>query len=288
MSHSKQISRKHHFIPKFYLETWYESKNDGFWLYTRNPKGELYLRRRHAKSVLFVENLYTINPELPGFQHSSDELERNFFAPIDNSSSLVHQKLITKGLSSVTHEERCVWAMFLNSIIYRNPNYIREIEHQFPAEEILANFHAQNPYSNPSKVLKNINLNALARNSILSLIIKHITDNDFIRNLATMKCQTVDISNEQDHFLTSDSLLILNLGRPSQPILLLSIALSPTRLLIICENAEQFDLEFIKILAATYNILLVKQTQKYLISSRQITDTNHIKNVRIINEMLCK
>lgn len=51
---------------------WYETTDRGFWHYSRNPQ--------EAKSIAYVEDLYSITPYGTDFrQSSSNELESRFF-----------------------------------------------------------------------------------------------------------------------------------------------------------------------------------------------------------------
>jgi hypothetical protein len=76
-----QKSRRHHFIPQFYLRTWEALDGLGLWLYFRNQTGILKAQRRFAASIGYSEELYMLHPDGLNFEtESSDELERNFMA----------------------------------------------------------------------------------------------------------------------------------------------------------------------------------------------------------------
>lgn len=50
-------------------------------------------------------------------------------------------------------------------------------------------------------------------------------------------------------------------------------------------NEEKFDKEFLNKLSFLHNILIVQQTQKYLVSDRVLTDDGYVKNKKIFETM---
>lgn len=286
MSSKHSVSHRHHFIPQFYLKAWHDGR-DGFWLYSKNKKGHLFLRRRPAKSIAYIENLYSLRSEglfhLP--ESTSDRLEQCFFSPLDNSASIVHRKLMTAGINALSMEDRCRWALFLNSIMERVPSRIRDLESRVQTDETLDRFRQRWPLS---ELPGQIDLEAIKRNAILSALVDFIVDKPFIEYVSKMVWQTVDFPEGPDHFLTSDSPLLVNGGQGGAPILVMSIALSPQRLLIMHKDDNEFDGDFVATLAHMHNALVAMQAEKHLISSRQLVDSRYIKYTRVANELLGK
>lgn len=138
MSELDPISRRHHYVPRFYLQTWQAPDGKGLWLYNRDIKGCVRAYRRSPKSVGYVTELYSLKAETPYAVLDSrpDAIERDFFRLIDDAAASVHQKLLASGIKSLTGEDRAVWALFMNSLIERGPDRIKEIEQCDSPEKI--------------------------------------------------------------------------------------------------------------------------------------------------------
>ncbi|MBD9356464.1 DUF4238 domain-containing protein [Methylomonas albis] len=283
MLKQKQFSHKHHFVPKFYLRAWYDCDGMGFWLYTRNKAGNIVLKRRPAKSVAYVNDLYSFKPVgLPFLsQTSSDELERNFFSNIDDAAALIHQKLISSNINSLSVDDRRVWSLFINSLLERSPKRIAEIERSVNAAEIIEDLVRRRPSLQLQEILNNLDIGAVVRNNLLTALINYIFDEQFIEYLTQLCWSTFDLP-DGEHFLTGDSPVVVNGGLSDKPIHLLSIALSPRRLLVIHTSDPNFDENFINQIAVMHSIQVTTQTEKYLVSSRKVIDGLHIKYEQVV------
>lgn len=281
-----QTAHRHHFIPQFYLKQWHDG-NDGCWLYGRNSKGHYFLKQRPAKSIGYVENLYSIKPDgmLPFQKSDSDVFERSFFAPLDQAASHVHQKLITSGVGSLLPEDKYIWALLINSLMERTPKRIQELQSRVDTTDILNKFQAQWP---TSTLPDRIDLEAVKQNTILKALTGVILNEDFVKHVTGMVWITANLPEGEDHFLTSDSPLILNDGKNTSPVHVLSIALSPRKLLIMHTPDDQFDKKFVNTLSLIFNPQIAMQSEKYLISSRRLTDSKYIKYTSIANKLLGK
>lgn len=293
MNKNRDISRKHHFVPQFYLRTWHESDDCGFWLYFRNARGNISFRRRPANSVAYELDLYSFRPDgLHRYRSVSDELETGFFSPVDDAASQVYGRLMVSGINSLSAEDRSIWALFMNSLIERTPKRVREIQLDVSdiAEKILGElrdgWRSTETWPEMKAALDNIDMDAVARNAALSGLASYIVDKPFMEYVSQMIWQTFDLPEGQDHFLTSDSPVVINGGTQGRPIYILSIALSPRRLLVMCRASDQFDSDFIMKIVVIHNIVITKQANRYLVSSRELADSAHIKYTRIANEAL--
>lgn len=285
MNTPKQVSHKHHYVPQFYLRTWQNPESGNFWLYTRNAANRVTYRHRPAKSVGYLHDLYSLKPDVPWkvFNPVSDILETNFFSFVDAAAAIVHQKLISSGLSALSGQDRLDWALFLNSLMERNPKRISEIEKSFSIDEVKKEFATR---WRRLELLDKIDVDALHHNSLRHALVTYITDEAFVTYVANMRWATIDISIDGEHLLTSDMPLLINGGVAGNPIHLLSIALSPQRLLIMHSDDEGFDEDFIRTLTVIHNISIVENTQQYLISSRELKDGPFTRFSRVVEEKL--
>ena len=167
----------------------------------------------------------------------------------------------------------------------RTPSRIKELESGIKTDETIDLFRQKWPFSElPNK----IDWNAIKRNAILSALIEFVVDEPFVEHVSKMVWQTVDFPEGPDHFLTSDSPLVVNNGQSNAPVLVMSIALSPQRLLVMHKNDSEFDGDFVVKLAHLHSALVTMQAEKHLISSRRLVDSRHIKYTRVANELLRK
>lgn len=288
-----QISRRHHFVPEFYLKPWLSCDQRGLWLYRRDFKNEIRADRRSTKSVGYVEDLYTLLPEFWGKEDIGsppDAIETGFFAKLDADAAIVHQTLLAYGLNGLNEKEKYTWAKFLNSLMERGPARINEIETNYSVENIKNDLIQK--FKNPepiTRILKDINVEAIYKNCIRSALISFINDEKFLRHVVD-KMQWTIVYNvvEGEHFITSDVPLLINIDGYSRPIHCMSLALSPTRLMIIHAKSEEFDEDFLRTVAVLHNIRIIRTTEKYIFSSRKLDDGPHTKYSKALNEFLRK
>ena len=287
MSILKQVSHRHHYVPRFYLRTWQSLDGKGVWLYARNKGNRITYNRRSSKSVGYVEDLYSLKPETKWhvLNHECDAIEKTFFSVIDDAAALVHQKLISSGINALSDKDRLDWALFLNSLLERSPKRISEMERSFSGEGIKEQYIAR---WGKSEILDDIDFSAVHHNSIRSALADNISDKAFVNYVANMRWTTVHHSIEGEHFLTSDTPLLVNGGMEGNRIHLLSIALTPNKLMIIHTDSEEFDEYFLRMLSIFHNIGIVDSTKKYLISSKELKDGTHTKFTKVVEERFNK
>lgn len=277
---------KHHYIPQFYLRAWYAPDEEKTISYTRDPKGRLRFDYKPSKSICFSPDLYTIQPD--GFlsqQEINDEIETKFFQSLDNSSSIAHQILLTKGVSGLNDEQRHTWSKFVISLMERNPKNIEELSKKSLPEikqtikELLEKSPSENFRSTAEKLIKDADIHSVARNATLWAMKKYISEDPITEKIKAMEWWAIDINNEKEHFLTCDNPVLINNGKGREPILSMSLALSPKRLLVITQRHPDIDDEFVRTLATTHSLQMCRQANHLLISSRRLEKgryTNYI------------
>jgi hypothetical protein len=200
--------------------------------------------------------------------------------------------LSTFGVQSVSPKERGVWALFLNSLIERSPQRILELEKDVGgiSQKVFTEFerrwHESEAWSAIKSSISSAGVDAMNRNAALAGITSYIVDEPFINYVAHIVWPTFELPEGSDHFLTSDSPVVINAGVEAYPIYMLSIALSPRRLMIMHAMKDEFDSDFLRTVVMMHNIQMAKQAEKYLISSVELSDSAFIKYTRIVNEIL--
>jgi len=283
--------QRHHYVPQFYLREWYAPETKTFWLYCRDVDGSLRTGLKSAKSIGYCKGLYSAIPDgLTVRNEVSNEIEEKFFSPIDSAASQVHQKILSAGVSSLSTEERHNWSLFVNSLLERSPTRINEVKNS--SKEMVAKtisdlrkvFGESEEKSNLHVLWKNLDIDALTHNTVLSSIVKWAEDEETIQYFSNMAWVVIQ-ANGKDHFLTGDAPLVVNGVSGGYPIHFLSISLSPERLLVMHTRDEEFDEEFIRKLSICHSIQIAKQTKRYLVSSRELLDDGYVKYWRVANEI---
>lgn len=288
-----QISRRHHFVPEFYLKAWLGNDDKGLWLYKRDFNEQIRSDRRPTKSVGFVKDLYTLHPELRGVEDwgpRPDAIETNFFTKLDTEAALVHQKLLISGTRDLSEQEKYTWAKFMNSLMERGPSRINEIEAadsvQNIHESLVQRFGSQELMG---QALSRINLEGLYRNAVRGALISYICDDNFLKHVVEkMRWTIVYNPIEGEHFVTSDVPLLVNAGSEPRPIDCMSLPLSPRHLLVVHSKSDDFDEGFLRTLTVVHNIQLIKRAEQYVVSSRKLDDGPHTKYSRVIQEFFRK
>lgn len=287
MRKEEQVSRRHHFVPKFYLKAWLADDERGLWLYQRDFKDQIKYNRRPTKAVGYVDDLYTLYPALnhPALDHPPDSIEKQFFSIIDDDAAKVHQKLITSGLSGISAGDRNVWGIFLNSLIERGPSRITQFENVDLGDSLRADLIEKWGHS---EFLDKIDLHAMAKNSVRYVLVDRIKNGPITKHLAEMRWAVVDIPIEGEHFVTSDKPILINGGRSDLLIYCLSFPISPDRLFIAHIDSAEFDDEFLRVLTIIHNVRIIECAEKYVVSSRRLDDGPYTKYSRMIKDFMTR
>jgi len=282
--------QRHHYIPEFYLKAWCLIDKKKFFLYRREPDGKLSIVLKPPRSIGFIYGLYTIKPEIYPFhtQHS-DEVEKRFFSSIDNQASLILPKLINHGVGALSSEERLDWALFINSLIERRPEKIRKlVRHTSNASnKILHDLKTVTPQEDhpANYFFQNANFENLNYDAALNIMMNLISDENMLGYLYNMNWVLVKIKhNANEHYVTGDNPILINGGpyQENDPILVISFALSPSCLLIMHQQSDEFDEMFCRVLAICHSFKVTEQTQKYLVSSKKLDDYGSIKYLKML------
>ena len=117
--------RKHHYIPQFYLRNWADS--DGRVIcYKRVPTGRLVHDQVAPKSTGYEEDLYTLDHLPAGIRQA---IETYITADVDDRAAKSLQEMVkTKGVRTLTPEQRLSWSQFIVSLPIRNPEAVADIK----------------------------------------------------------------------------------------------------------------------------------------------------------------
>ena len=116
-----QISKRHHYLPEFYLKRW-AAANGKIVRYYR-PCDQVVVSRHSPKGAGYEFGLYT----LEGASYP-DLLEREFFKPVDDAAAPILARLIDDGPACLDGLDRTRWARFVMSLQLRGPHSLSELE----------------------------------------------------------------------------------------------------------------------------------------------------------------
>lgn len=118
---------KHHYVPQFLLRAWSSGSSDGKVQDIRLDLEGFPSSRRAPKFTGYKDDLYALSmPVVAGMEKQA--IEKIFFMQVDNLAARAHQKLVERGLQSLTDEERSDWVRFLMSLRARQPDIVQQLK----------------------------------------------------------------------------------------------------------------------------------------------------------------
>src|ERR1700751_6015943 len=112
----------HHFNPRFYLGRW--ARLDQRVCEMRLIRGKVVPKRKFPQNTGCLKDLYRIDGVSDDI---AQNLETQFFSPLDGRASRVVQKLLAVG-AQLTLDDRAGWERFLLSLLYRNREGVKLIK----------------------------------------------------------------------------------------------------------------------------------------------------------------
>jgi hypothetical protein len=116
-------SKRHHYIPKFYLVKWADS--NGLVMCYQWMQGKLVALPLPPRSIGVQSNLYRLAQVLPELRQI---FERTVASDVDGQASNALRTMTERGAGALTGEERLAWAQFLVSLPIRNPDAVADIK----------------------------------------------------------------------------------------------------------------------------------------------------------------
>lgn len=247
---------------------------------------DISFRKGAPKSVAYVENLYTVYPEYRGAKESSDEVEREVMAKIDDQAAVVHRKLLDCGVSALTKEERYIWSVFMVCMIERNPKKIERYKGLAKIDDYVEELLKAHPSMSSVMEKGGFNIQAVRDNTILKLVVDRISDSELSNSISRMSWVIVKVNMSGEHFVLGDNIVVVNNGAlDDEPLYFIRLAISPSKLLILAYDSSALDSDFVGVLTMIYNVEVISKSEKYIVSSRELKDEACTKFNRIIKEM---
>ncbi len=284
MTPPRRLTRRHHYVARFYLSEWTRPQVKG-------PRALIEYSRRAdrlreaptvPKATGYGWDLYTVPRDLAGDPELTDEIETEFFQKIDNDAARAHRVLLEADLSiplDVASEVRFAWARFMSATIERGARLLRERDEK--AKELLAEqlveFRSRPLNERARAVVDGLDQSAVSKLVVRRNMLTEIDDRAFLEYLVQGSWLILPAPPGAE-FITSDEPIVVNANqKPDRPIRLLSMALDPSRLLVIVATAKDEEerrewAELVGLLPLTHGITLATGPSRYLYAASPITN----------------
>ena len=282
----------HHYVPQFYLRQW--AGADGrVWRYRREPSGLITERAVAPKGTAFEPDLYAvvdageIRPP-----HDPHIIETDFLSPIDNAAAPILKKLNESSPSPLDDAERTAWALFMNSLNERSPTTLGWRDQAAPDAAAQTVAHLRSMGTTPESrermelILARMDVEQMARNSVRQFMVNEIRDPKVITYLKGLTWVVIGREPERP-FITTDRPLLVNVVGPGPTTIhVLSMALSPTKLLFVHPSQWAMTDELRTLLgnlAFGHDLLLLHAGCTCVYSSQRIEDGSRVRLRRAVD-----
>jgi len=288
-----QIKNKHHYIPKFHLQNW-RNKSGQLLVYKKIGNGCIQSKLKHPSQVCFENGLYSLERDFLGAQTLAPDYVENELSKIDNDAAKVMKKILSNSrLSSLTDEDKKSWAIYVFSLMNRNPDRIKandELTGHIVKEildEIKANGKedAHETYEQCCNILKDLNY---GKNQVRLMLLSSCKDSEIVRTLSSFSWQLIKIDDNFPYRFILTENPVVTFGK-DENIATVVIALSPNLLWIAVPESFVSSAEFIDI--AEYIILLYNSAQiikkpQFIISSVVLKNDGFHRYDKIFSEFV--
>jgi hypothetical protein len=222
----------------------------------------------------FKWDLYAKQAAGPTFRGSVDAIEKAFFSVLDNDAARVHQKLLANVGLPLSDEERTVWALFLNSLLERDPQTMAQRDARAPeiADGVLAEL-GDGRAAFVERVLATVDPIDITKNAIRDFMVAEICRKEVLEHFKGWHWEMVLLKPDYP-LITADAPIVINgaADQRARPIQMAALALSPQALLVMRPKAWTVDDEFRKMLILSHNLSLVQGSAMYLYSRMPVAD----------------
>lgn len=271
---------RNHYLPQFYLRQFCDRSGKVLRTF-RGTDDLLHEKRFVPKGTGYELDLYTLNGGGALFPaRKPDLIERDVFGPIDNNGAAAFAHLLNAPPSQLSEVHKGHWAAFVNSLLERHPQRIRERD--LRAERVgRETFDAlktkfQGTSASGRDLSDLVDVENLARDMHREFLVGELQNPKSIEYLRSLNLVKIALDpNPNMCFVTGDDPVVVNAGRP-WPIQFLSIALTPDTLLFGQNQSELPDKETLLNLCLIHNLELFRQCE-YVFSKDPLEDNELLR-----------
>lgn len=288
-----QIKNKHHYIPKFHLNSW-KNETGRFLSYRKIGNGKIESKMKHPSEVFFQNCLYTLKKERFEAIGPTPDYVENELAKIDDNAAKVLFKIIdSSSVSGLTTEEKRHWASYVNSLLHRTPEIIGDMEVMMKSviTETLDDIKAvatSETYDTWDMCEKIFNEGSYGKNEVRIRLLSVVRGNEWITELLNYNWRliTVEESSPLKFILTESP--VVTFGEDNN-ISMLALALSPNLLWLAfppaLDDGEDFG-EVFRYLVMVYNGVQLRRKPKFIISSVALSNDGLHNYDKILKDFL--
>lgn len=274
-----QIKKKHHYIPKFHLNSW-KDESGRLLIYRKDGCGNIESKRKHPSQVCFENDLYTLKMEMLGSKAQMPDYVENELARIDDNAARVLTKLLSNSsLSGLTAKERQSWAIYVHSLLQRTPERFKTLEAMM--RSIIANTLADikavatpetsHTWETCGKIFNNSNY---GENQVRAMLLSVIREEEWVSSLLNSKWQIIMLDDAFPYKFILTECPVVTVGEDNN-IGILALALTPNLLWVAFPSTfdDSEDLgDLIKHIVMFYNAAQVAKKPRFIITNSLLTN----------------
>lgn len=281
----------HHYVPVFLLKNWCSGKEKKMWWYNRMSSGKVIAGRISPKSTSFEPDLNMLR-EAPfgGVNNKNFAVVEDILKKLDTQASIIMNKMLDKGIPSLTEEERKVWLNFVILLSDRNPDNLAkaELTGNTTLDEVIDDAirrgGCEEVWRNTAELLRKSKFTYNYSRIRLYDLAKDMT---YAEHSDLREWRIVDLSHSPLELFSSNLPVVADVEkRHSFEADFLEMALTPKHLWLCAPTEFEFDNELIRDLVIMYNVRLLFLRPKYVYSFHKIVDEKHIKYQKALREFL--
>ena len=261
----EQTSKKHHYVPAFYLKRW--CNEDGKLFEFSRPHKEVKAKKVSPQHTGFEYKLY----ELRGVEDAlAQQVEDGFFKTLDTLASQALDLIDRYGNDAKwTDELRSAWTRFILSLLLRSPEDVASLRLYWPEdfaktnEESEARYQAAKKEGDPetfSEFLRSLP-QGVAEKGQFKIYLSLIDNPEIGRKINGMFWRIIEVSKSNFSLMTSDRPIIKssNLISPGSHI---ALPIGPSKLFV-----ASHDSAWIKSIQSVNADVLVKECNLIVVAS---------------------
>lgn len=224
-----QQSKKHHYVPVFYLKRW--CNQDGQVQVIRNIQGKVARSSRAPNYLNFELHLYSYAQSFDASDHA--EIESKFYMPLDNEGARIVSKMVEG--RPLDKRDKILWTQFLMAMRVRTPENVARIRSALEGGLLREMELAQHDYQklrDDSDPLTAVDWLQVMRPGLLESLgvcqlPKISSDPEVMQEIASFEWHVLNLGGSSRPLLTSDRPCVYTTGIDHRDCVI-ALPLSPT------------------------------------------------------------
>ena len=241
----ENASKKHHYLPAFYLKRW--ADDNSLLVQFSQPYGKTVPHRTHPNGTGYITGLYSIKGA-PN-EHDAQTFEEDFLKPLDSLASDALDKFEKQNFpGDLTVKQRSAWTRFIMSLLFRMPedltalcDYWAKIMANSTTQELNV-YETQRMASDPPTLAEFLSETPEERKEAgLFRLLRKVIDGKRIGEIINnFHWSVLDLSEESAEFFTSDRPILRTSGLDAENSQLV-LPIGPRKLFVAARSAEVLE-----------------------------------------------